>query len=281
MHHYLTAPMLTTTNQTWGVKSRVRIAKQPAPDGAVIFLHGFRGGALKTWFEFPYMLSREPKSASYDFYFYGYDTREQAGGSAVAFREFLTAVAEDPATSIVNPSLVPGIPARDSRFRYKKIVVAAHSLGAVVARLALVQCLSLGGQPLSWLSTVRMVLFAPAHCGAPAVKLASLLLRGAPGAGALEALARRLYRSINDLDPNGGTLPRLERATLNLLQSGPADLVACHRAQVVHGEHEWVVNVLPFLQDLPMKRFKDADHFEVCKPDFSDRRPLDFLLQAM
>ncbi|MEO8575553.1 MAG: alpha/beta fold hydrolase [Gemmatimonadales bacterium] len=253
----------------------------PVPRGAVVFVHGFRGNAIETWFDFPFRLPKEQKAADYDLLFYGYDSREQAPYSARSLNLFLRAVAEDPARQIVNPSLAAGLQKRPDTFRYDHIVIAAHSLGAVVSRLALLGAVSPQRDPLPWLSKVRLVLFAPAHAGAPAVKLASLVFMGLPVGSALEALARKRYKSIDDLDPAGQTIPQLRTDIQQFLASAPANVADCHRAWVTHGSADWVVKAGQYLQDNQFLPMNGAGHFEVCKPTQKDHRPLDFLLGVL
>jgi hypothetical protein len=110
--------------------------------------------------------------------FYGYDSvHQQVNYSASEFRDFLTAFLAGPAASI-NPTIQhltqkhPWLQ-RDAAFRYTSVVLVAHSLGAIVVRGALLESLS-----QSWLDTVRLVLFAPAHKGAFVWKLLLTSLTG-------------------------------------------------------------------------------------------------------
>jgi alpha-beta hydrolase superfamily lysophospholipase len=282
LNHYPSVLLRRPDGHVWGKESRGRFTVTPTPAGAVVFVHGFRSAATEGWRDFPSVLPREPKAADYDLLFFGYDTREQAAGSAILLREFLRAIAEAPAQLIANPSLPADQRPRAIGMRYRHIVVAAHSLGAVVTRLALLQLESAPRTPLDWLSKVRLVLYAPAHSGALAVNLASLLFLGLPVVGtALLALARKRYRSINDLDPSGHTLQEMRQATRELLDSGPRSVVDCHRAWPLHASREWVVRVASFLEDKPLERYEGADHLSVCKPTPSRARPLEFLLSAM
>ena len=281
MPHQLSTLLRDSKRQQWGRRSRVRFADAPAPKGALVFLHGFRGEATDTWLDFPFRLPKEPKAAEYDLLFYGYDSRQQAPYSARNFDLFLRAVAEDPAREVVNPSLAKGLPTRPDTFRYDHIVIAAHSLGAVVSRLALLGAVSPQRKPLPWLSQVRLILFAPAHAGAPAIKLAQLVFRGVPVSGPLEALARKRYKSIEDLDPNAGTIPQLRIEINDFLTKAPANLTDCQRAYVTHGSEDWVIKENQFLEDQRFVPMDGAGHFEVCKPTRTDSRPLDFLIGAL
>lgn len=227
-------------------------------------------------------MPKEPEVAGYDLFYYGYDTREQAPFSALELIRFLQAIAEDPAVQVVNPSLATGLPQRPRGFRYQHIVIAAHSLGAVVSRLALLDSLTEDRQPKPWLRQVRLVLFAPAHSGAPAVKLASLLLLNMPVNGMLEAIARKRYKSIGDVETGSQTLAQLLTGTKKLLDNPPdASLVGCHRAWVAHGGKDYIVSALKFGEDRNAYPMSAADHLEVCKPTLDNLEPMDFLLEAI
>jgi triacylglycerol esterase/lipase EstA (alpha/beta hydrolase family) len=282
MNHTLPMVMRNAAGQPWSAEGRSRFALTEAPKGVVIFIHGFRGNALDTWIDFPQRLPREQKASGYDLLFYGYDTREAATISAVAFRNFLTAVAEKPAAQVVNSSLPKGLTPRATKFKYQHIVIAAHSLGAVVSRLALLQCVNTKRVPLEWLSRVRLALFAPAHSGALAANIASLLLFGLPAGKVLGAVASRIYRSIYDLTPASLTLTSLERDTQKRLEvPGAAAVSRCHRAWVAHGSKDWVVIINQFLEDYQIRRMSGATHLTVCKPTDEHLEPLQFLLEVM
>jgi hypothetical protein len=276
MNHHASTLLRRSDREPWGHGSRGRFSLRVRPRGVVLFVHGFRGSAIDTWLAFPFSLPREPKVADFDLLYYGYDTREQAGYSADKLRELLCLVAEDPA-ALVNPSLPHGVRSREPH-AYEHIVIAAHSLGAVVSRLALLLCVDAQHQPLGWLSRVRLALFAPAHSGARAARLASLLLRGVPANGLVEAGARAIYKSIDDVDPGSPTLRDLSTRTATVLGAG----VDCHRAWVAHGKKDWVVFQNQFEQDrVPWSRWDQLGHSGVCKPDRRERRPLDFLLDVI
>lgn len=266
MPHHLPTTLRKSTDAQWGRESRVRFSQQEQPEGALVFVHGFRGKALETWVDFPTLLAGRPEVAGYDLFFYGYDTRQQAPFSAINLLEFLKALADAPASAVVNPSLASGLILRRDGFRYRHLIIAAHSLGAVVSRLALLSAIDDDGNPLQWLDRVRLVLFAPAHSGAKVVQLVALLMGGVPGKGQIEAVARKIYKSINDVEEGSRTLEDLKDDTRQLLASAHANLAKCHKAWVVHGERDFVVSARRFLVDHPTVPLAGADHFEVCKP---------------
>ena len=277
MNHHLPCLLTQKTGKRWGTDSYVRAAVNQPANGALIFVHGFGGEAMGTWTDFPGLLGRMPKAAPYDVFYYGYDMRRQAGISAVGFRNFLAAIAEAPAFDVLNPSLPTPLGQRPRTFRYDHIVIAAHSLGAVVTRLALLQSKDDAGKPLPWLSKVRLVLFAPAHSGAKVIDFARGLLSIFSIGKLIETLVRARFQSLDDLDADKPMIRRLEADTLALLNSTDAAAAQCHRAWVLHAGLEDIVNVAPFAQDLSCEELPDADHMQVCKPSPRRLEPLEFL----
>jgi pimeloyl-ACP methyl ester carboxylesterase len=197
------------------------------PSGvAVVFVHGFGGGATDTWDEFADMLPQRPECAGHDLLFYGYDSlTRQAPISAALFRDFLHLVATDPFTGVMAPSLRVDRNLTPS-FRYHRIVIVAHSLGAVVVREALVQAAQ---DPLMrpWLSRVQLALFAPAHSGAKITELAEEAL-GFVKLTLLRIAANAYAQVLADLKQNSPTLKRLEAET-----SRPCTTAAGHSVSAV------------------------------------------------
>jgi pimeloyl-ACP methyl ester carboxylesterase len=162
-NHY---PPTTLDGGWYGRRTRAHWSRQTATR-LVIFVHGFGGDPIDTWTQFPTVLRSEPKLADCDFIFYGYDgLTTQANTSAALFDDFLRHYLANPA-DVIN-SWHPINFARPA-FSYAKIVIAAHSLGAVVARRALLRIdrVRTRDQHVApWLSRLRIVLYAPAHHGA-------------------------------------------------------------------------------------------------------------------
>lgn len=244
-----------------------------------MFVHGFGGDPWKAWLDFPTLLSAQPEVAEYDLFFFGYNWRKDAYQCSLGLREFLLSLAGAPASDIVNPSLPAGLRPRTA-FEYKNIVVCAHSLGAIVSRLALLDAVDTAGVPLPWLAKVRLVLFAPAHSGAFLAEVLTLAFGGAPFIGrVLQGLAQSFFRSIRDLQPGSSTLTNLAAATEASLERGVN--AECHRAWVLHAENDSVVVVQKFVQDQPAVQLANAGHMSVCKPTSNLQGPLEFLLTVV
>lgn len=107
------------------------------PNGhAIVFVHGYGGKSVATWAEFHKLLPQTPGFEHHDLIFYGYDgLNTTTNANASIFFQFLDRLFEQP-LSIINPSLSLAA-ARPNNFRYKKVILAAHSLGAVTCRWAL------------------------------------------------------------------------------------------------------------------------------------------------
>jgi alpha-beta hydrolase superfamily lysophospholipase len=124
---------------------------------------------------------------------------------------------------------------RSSAFSYKGVIIVAHSLGAVVSRLTLLDAY---WRNLAWTQRTGLVLFAPAHSGAQILPLASLalgVLRLAPA----EALARFRYQVLQDLGENSQPLVDLAEKTRKALTKGAQHLIA---KRVVHAGQDKIVN---------------------------------------
>jgi len=128
-------------------------------DTAILFLHGYSGSSIGTWKQFDSLLFDFPPAQDADIFFIGYPSTTRATeANAYSFFEALDALFGSLAAAR-RPSSIPG----DRDKPYRKIVVVAHSMGAVVARRAL---LLADEQNRFWTDRTALVLFAPAHLGA-------------------------------------------------------------------------------------------------------------------
>lgn len=280
--HHLFSELCCADGKAWGEDSSARFSCAANPDTAIVFLHGFNGGAVTTWLDFPELLARNVNARGSDLFFIGYQsTREQIPASATRFRGLLKALGTSPATDVVNPSIPPGATYRDRTFAYARIIVCAHSQGAVVARRALLDARRLPkGAP--WLERVRLVLFAPAHKGARILALLSATIGviGSKFAALSESALQFRYPPLQDLDQQSATLKALEQETIAALSGAPTAL-DCLRAYVLHGSGDNVVHMDGFADDYPMALYDGATHISVCKPRGDLTMPLDFLVEAM
>lgn len=240
-----------------------------APDGTVVvFVHGF-GGDVSTWDEFDELLPLEPKAKGTDLVFFTYDgLSTPALTSSAQLRTMLDDLMTQPAR-FVNGTLDPA----DHRpaFAYDKLIVVAHSLGAVVARKALLDAFRAGAK---WLPKVSLALFAPAHRGAPILELAKEVLGALHVAAMPVAKILTSYTVLNDLEPDCRFLADLRSDTEKALQKGAATLAARH---VATAAKDAVVAHLDFVfEDAPVSPIP-ASHTSVCKPRDDFRTPIDIV----
>jgi pimeloyl-ACP methyl ester carboxylesterase len=246
---------------------------------AVVFIHGFGGHSLSTWSEFNNLLPLEREADGVDLFFYGYNSlRADVRASAGIFCQFLDGLMTNPSGAL-NPLIISSDLQRPPNFQYREIIVVAHSLGAVVARQALVDACE---STKSWTSRIRLILFAPAHCGARAVKLASMLSTGSFWLSFVASLGRFNAPSLTDLEPDSKFLQELARKTSDLTAKGH------HRLRpelVVHAELENIVETIGFAGDPPAREtLAGMDHMAVCKPRSSPRnlfRPLEIIQEIL
>lgn len=235
---------------------------------ALVFIHGFNGKAVKTWQEFPRLLPNTATTANCDIFFFGYDSlKRRVRVSAIRFREFLEG-------DVLSSS--GGIPSEDSADRvskYESLIIVAHSVGAVVARRALLDAAKLRSP---WLQRSRLVLFAPAHMGAHIVPLVAeslSFLRHLPFSPMLHLWFPILY----DVREGSQTLTLLREDTLRALAQGVPGMRA---AVVAISESDIVVNTNDFCED-PVPFALKASHTGICKPSDAFLEPLNVVRSVL
>jgi pimeloyl-ACP methyl ester carboxylesterase len=270
------------TIDAYGRHSRAKFAA--APDGrAILFVHGFLGKALETWYRFPMLLPDVASCAGVDLYFYGFDTGSRSANVlATQLRELLKALLSPGIGRLIDVAEGTDTLRRGEAFRYERITIAAHSLGAVVVRRAL---LDLAREiDDAALARVRLVLFAPAHMGGDIIALARLAMQPLPFPP-FEAAARWKFPVLGDLDPERSKmLPLLQTHTAaQLTAARAARTTTAHliAERVIHAEFDGgrVVSDNQFCDDPPMTLFEGATHFSVCKPWSETSFPLVELLK--
>jgi pimeloyl-ACP methyl ester carboxylesterase len=236
------------------------------PSLLIVFVHGFGGDAISTWNHFPSLIVFEDRCRKADIIFYGYDTfKGQAGDHAAELYHFLVA-AQKPLTN----NILPGgqrLPERS----YLRILLVAHSLGAVLVRQA--QLLAhIAKDP--WVKISELALFAPAHHGAKIISLATEALPGL--SGLLGVFAKFRFPILNDLDSGeDGILKDIKEQTKGFQDKGEADFSKAKL--VVYAKNDKVVRAFQFLQDSPPKVMKDTTHIRVCKPMNSQHDAIKYL----
>lgn len=238
---------------------------------AIVFVHGFGGSSVGTWSEFEMRLPAEPNAEGADLLFYGYDgIRTRAQTSAIRLRDTLDAWMRDP-TKFVNGTLPPARHRAASPV-YTKLIVVAHSLGAVVARRALLDAYQ---ADLGWLANVHLVLFAPAHRGAAVIDLARGSLSGVNFLLATVGLVQH-FSVLGDLDPEKPFLQTLMAHHKEAIQDPRGKNLAAKAIAVAPSDYV-VVGVDFLLADAPPVEIPNSTHTTVCKPSYSRLEPLDVL----
>jgi hypothetical protein len=249
------------------------------PQFLIIFIHGFNGSTKTTWPNFPSLLPQSSKAGVCDIVFYGYDgLYTQSNNSAIKFYRFLDDFLREPA-KLINETILYDTKKRSTSFKYERVIIVAHSLGAVITRQALLRAHSLhhsSGQTLPWLDMIEMIFFAPAHNGAYAASLAHSLLgklgRTIPSIGGHALLYKMPL--IQDLQPSSPVISLLKDNTIKAIKSLPATsrkgyLVARH---VVWAELEKTVVNMDYCEDPTAELLDGKDHQGVCKPESSNDR---------
>lgn len=232
--------------RTWIICSR------NAAKACVVFVHGFNGDALKTWDGFGTDALQDPALKETDLIFFGYDG---VRSNALASASFLFDLVDDVMTAgAILRSVKPAAPA------YERCVIAAHSLGAVVSRWALLRAFH---EKRPWLAKTRYVLFAPAHAGGIIVNSVSELLGVSAITKLLGDAAKVEFPLLVELAPESPILRVLEEQTRAAIKAGCESLRA---RRVVIAEFENVVSNLPFADDPYPTAVRNAKHTTVCKP---------------
>lgn len=264
MQNYHTIPVTITD----GENSKGFFAYDD-PEILVVFVHGFKGASITTWNHFPEAVTNDTDFSEVDFIFYGYNTLgASASFHAAAFKKFLDK-AFTPLASRILPAN-QGLPERN----YKRIVLVAHSLGALIVRQALVSACK---RNEAWIAKISLVLFAPAHTGARINNLVKVVFTGL--AGIFSAVAKFKYPVYEDLDEGSQFIKTLQDETKKLL-ADPKN--SCHIAKrVVWAENDPVITQIYFCDDPDPDLVYGKNHITVCKPYEGYSTPVDILKEAI
>lgn len=258
--------------------SYARLSTNGETDVCVVFVHGFFGDAVTTWGQFPDLCDSDLLDdadlwACSDLYFYDYGAEKDfVKRSAHGLSSFLPRVFPMPEMSLFGLLSADATRIRSPWLPYSRLVLVGHSLGGVVIRECLENCLRQpqAGVP-SWAAACELRLFAPAHLGFQFAGWKELLYRLAPRYITSIPL---LWRAFNDLQRQSSALADLRRRTEQLAPSHPQ--VA---ARLMYGEQEDVVVAGDFDCDpTPMDWVSGHDHMSVCKPSQNFKKPLEFVM---
>jgi hypothetical protein len=248
------------------------------PQGtAIIFVHGWKGQAVGTWSVFERMLSADTKCRGCDLVFYSYDSLKQPTLiSAGDLYKYLKRLFIEP-SSVVNKDVRWGFE-RGSSFQFSRVLLVAHSLGAVICRQALLRAYKTGDK---WPEKTELVLFAPAHLGSTNIHSFVTEVAGLLKIPLAVAAAEFWWPTINELKEKSITLTALENQTAKALASGKADYLRAKK--VFFGKKERIVTVGDFCEDEPFDSdlFPGKGHVAVCKPRDGFRTPFEEILKLL
>jgi pimeloyl-ACP methyl ester carboxylesterase len=240
--------------QTHHLPARLKFGKEcwvyhsaePA-DSALVFVHGFHGDATGTWVQFQSLLQEEANCKSRDLLFFGYHSwRRPTASSASSLMNLLVALVD-------KPESIDGWPARAKNTKYRRILVVAHSLGAIVCRLAFLMAWKMR---CDWTDKLRLVLYAPAHLGGRPLKLIPKRMKVG---------MEFLFPTLEELLEGSKTIRRLQSDTKEALKERGSKFLRA--VKVVHGRRDNIISQpgMSFCADPPCD-WIEADHFQVCKP---------------
>lgn len=226
----------------------------------VLFVHGYGGDAVSTWADFDRLSIKRSEFSGCDILFYQYDgVQSELRASSNLFYDLLTWAFRYPAVSI-NQSLSQAAQ-RPVSFGYDRVILVCHSLGAVIARFALLRATK---EKQTWASKVKLVLFAPAHKGA---RIAELALETA-GHFRFLALFAGLVKIksplIKQLAQGSDELVELETETVEELSGGANRHLVADKVCIAEREH--IVFNDKFGMDPEGEAVRHTTHTTVCKP---------------
>lgn len=249
------------------------------PNGtALVFVHGYKGNSTTTWGDFISLLPIEGELAGTDLYFYGYDsTRLHTQANAGLLLNFLKQLHEMPA-SLFAPLSRQNIAARPDDFSYSRTLLAAHSLGAVICRRALLDACH---SECEWFPKTRLTLYAPAHKGADNPhRLADAISGAFRWIAMFRSALGWAFPSGEELKPGSSVLTNLEKETLEFLKHQPKQH-PLKAIRVVFGAEERIVVQEKFGHDPVAQYLAHHDHTSICKPRDTFRDPLQWIVEDL
>lgn len=235
------------------------------PKRLVLFVHGFRGRAVKTWENFPEIGHDTDWWLDSDMLFVGYDSmRDGITGVANRIRRNFDRFYPRPPDEAMT---VEGVaPRPDDGTPYSELLVVAHSLGGVIARRVLADAMqawreSPAESPRPRLLDAELRLFSPASAGFRAAGLLGAVR--ATGLWAALELYLRSSSAYTDLQPNSDVLVDTRRRTEELAQDPEAGAL---KARILWAEREDVVIAVRYLTDFVDESAPGRNHINVCKP---------------
>lgn len=252
------------------------------PERLVVFVHGFWGGALKSWQHFSEGgLTRGWWRAS-DMLFVGYPSgSENITGTTNRlcrqlprfFPELPQCLSEERGASVRPPASAP----------YSELLLVGHSLGGVVVRRTLCEAAH------SWLEQrkadpqaprppllgAETRLFSPASAG---FRPSGLLgqINAIPLLWRLCLMKLQGSSAFNDLQEGSQILTETRKRTEEFVSQQPSELGAL-RARILWANPENIVVTERYTTDYSPCSADGTDHLSVCKPDDTYQIPWQFV----
>ncbi|MSV28099.1 MAG: alpha/beta fold hydrolase [Bryobacterales bacterium] len=233
------------------------ICRKPHGEGLAVFVHGFSGGALSTWNDFPNLLEQDGELLNYDFCFWGYP-------SGVLHNPLVRLVwSDDPDLDTLGRGLRTLLD--NTAERYKKIVLVGHSMGGLVIQLFI----------LGEISNQRA-----AHLG----RLTEVILYGTPSGGLVKAGLVSLFNTqAADMSRFGALIRDLRYQWQRLIDDRRAEAPQPFRLTLVAGMEDKFVPQSTSLDPFPFdeKEIVPGNHVEMVKPRSSGHRAYEVLKKRL
>ncbi|MEO7048511.1 MAG: hypothetical protein ABI091_24645 [Ferruginibacter sp.] len=255
---------LTASISKWNKNTYVNWSKKPQ-NKAVVFIHGFNGSSMDTFGDFNLEFRYRPEYEGYDVFFFGYNSLfRQIANSALGFLKFLRAIHNN-IDQVIKES---GI--NVTRQQYSKIVIVAHSLGAVITRVALNEGYKTES---AWLDKCALVFFAPAHKGAKDEILGLAELHGFTKL--ISPVAKYFVVTLKQLMDKSIIINPMEIKVKALIDKNVTSFTI--PKVVVWADPDRVVINDFFLEDPEPISLDGVKHEDVCKPSKKFEEPYKFV----
>lgn len=242
----------------------------------VVFVHGFLGGAVKTWTHFEDGGRYNDWWREADLLFVAYDSmKDNTTGVAHRLRREMPSFYPVPCPAAMNPG---GKPARDDvESPYSELVLIGHSLGGLIVRRALCDAAMEWDQngrpePGHVLLSAQTRLFSPASAGFQPSGFLGLVHATGLWRG-INAMLRRAP-AYSDLQPNSTILLTTRERTEELAGQKEFESLSAH---VVWANPDGVVITERYSTDKVDSSWDGTSHMSVCKPEHPKfQSPWDF-----